>query len=196
MNTTLVYADQFTLTSANSTNLFGAERSFRLSDLYDPDFTSTGHQPYGFDQIKAFYSNFIVKSCDVEVTFSDPSTDGLYVGVMGKSYYDSSTLVGSSISNQIEKQVSWVKALNNTGSQVVRFNHHYDMAALNGLTKTQYLSDTSQFGARVSATPASVGYLSLAVADPASSSGQTVKVTIKMAFNTQFFGRMLEVSPS
>jgi uncharacterized membrane protein len=192
-----VYAEQFSLNSATLSSLFGSEKSFRLNDLFDPDFTGVGHQPFGFDQIKQFYKRFIVDRCAVEVTFSDPSTDGLYVCCMAKTNTDTSTVVGSSISTQIEKQTAWVQPLNNTGSQRITFRHTYDLPTVAGLTKAQYEANITNYGATISATPLIVPYFTMAIADPASpASASSVKVTIKLTYFTQFFARTLEVGPS
>lgn len=197
LETSLVYAEQFSLSSATLSSLFGTEKSFRLNDLFDPDFSGVGHQPFGFDQVKQFYKNFLVKRCDVEVTFSDPSSDGLYVCCMGKNNTDTATVVGSAISTQIEKQISWVQPLNNTGSQRVTFRHTYDLPSMVGLTKPQYEASWAQYGAAVTSTPTVVPYFTVALADPSSpSSASSVKVTIKLTYHTQFFSRTLEVGPS
>lgn len=34
--------------------------SFRMNDLYDPNYTGTGHQPQGFDLLMGLYSKFTV----------------------------------------------------------------------------------------------------------------------------------------
>lgn len=37
----------------------------RLNSCVDPDYSYTGHQPLGFDQLAAFYNRYIVTRCDV-----------------------------------------------------------------------------------------------------------------------------------
>lgn len=57
---------------------------FRANDLYDPDFTSTGGQPRGFDQIMAYYNHFTVVHSRMRVHVSTPtltSTGNQYVAV-------------------------------------------------------------------------------------------------------------------
>lgn len=43
---------------------------FRANDCYDPDYTGTGHQPYGFDQWAAYYEHchIIGSRCTVQYT--------------------------------------------------------------------------------------------------------------------------------
>jgi hypothetical protein len=44
--------------------------SYRINDLYDPDYTGIGHQPRGFDQWMAFFFHFTVIKVTVKTTFS------------------------------------------------------------------------------------------------------------------------------
>jgi len=61
------YAD----TTGSITSTTGAVASYvlRANDCFDPDFTGTGHQPMGFDQMILFYNHFFVVRSRLKVTF-------------------------------------------------------------------------------------------------------------------------------
>lgn len=50
-----------------------AYHTFAANDLYDPDYSGVGHQPYGFDQMMAMYSHFTVVGAKItaECTHTD-----------------------------------------------------------------------------------------------------------------------------
>lgn len=184
------YADQFDLSAVASATTFGTERSFRLNSLYDPDFTSTGHQPYGFDQIAALYMRNQVDEVQINITFSDPSQDGLYVGVFMKNFTDTNTLSGATISQAMERPTVWVQPLNGTGSQVARFSKRVKVWELLGLTKTQYDGSWTLVGSLNTTNPSISPYLSVAVADGAgSASAPAVRCSIDFEYYCTFFAR-------
>lgn len=41
---------------------------FKTNDLYDPNYTGTGHQPMGYDQLAAVYSHYSVSRSRIKVT--------------------------------------------------------------------------------------------------------------------------------
>jgi len=54
---------------------------YRANDLFDPNFTSTGHQPMGFDQMMVFYNHFAVESARIKVQFKNRATGTMQVGL-------------------------------------------------------------------------------------------------------------------
>lgn len=64
----LRYCDSITLTTTS-----GSVGSYvlRANDLFDPDFTGTGHQPMGFDQMMVFYNHFTVTKARLVCTFEN-----------------------------------------------------------------------------------------------------------------------------
>lgn len=57
--TTLRYCDRsyLSITTGSTQNWI-----WKANGLYDPDTTSTGHQPYGYDQYSALYYHYVVKA--------------------------------------------------------------------------------------------------------------------------------------
>jgi len=62
----LRYSTNFTLTATSGVP---ATYVIRANDCFDPDFTGTGHQPMGFDQMMVFYNHFCVTDARLIATF-------------------------------------------------------------------------------------------------------------------------------
>lgn len=58
------------------TNTAGAPAyySFYLNNMYDPNYTSTGHQPMYYDQMTALYDHYVVIGAKIKVTFQHAAT--------------------------------------------------------------------------------------------------------------------------
>lgn len=191
LNTKLPYADLFTLSSKTLSSAFGTEQAFRLASLYDPDFTNAGHQPYSFDQIISWYNQYQVKRAKIKLTFSDPSSDGMFVGVFIKGLNDTATLVNATISQATERPNVWIAPLNNTGSQKITYTKEIDLAAFAGLTRAQWDNSFATTGALINANPLYTPYLMIAVADSNSpASASTCKCQVELMFDATFFERI------
>lgn len=75
----LKYVTQITLSPSDNTAI---NREFRANSLYDPEVAVGGHQPYGFDQLSAFYQHYTVIGSKITVTPID-SNDLTQGGIFG-----------------------------------------------------------------------------------------------------------------
>jgi len=55
-------------TTLDATSATRVLQQFRANSLFDPDFTSGGHQPYGFDTLDSIYNHYEVLSSVLTVT--------------------------------------------------------------------------------------------------------------------------------
>lgn len=64
-----MYNDTFNIDCASGVQTVAAHM-FRTNSLFDPDFTGTGHQPRGYDQIMTMYRNYTVIGFKAVVRFN------------------------------------------------------------------------------------------------------------------------------
>lgn len=55
-------------------SVFTVSHVFSLTGLFDPDITSTGHQPIGFDQVMPMYDHYTVIGARAKVIFTNTDT--------------------------------------------------------------------------------------------------------------------------
>lgn len=60
---------------------------FRMNSVFDPDYTYTGHQPRGFDQMALLFGKYVVHACKVEMWFT-PYISGDKNYVVGITLHD------------------------------------------------------------------------------------------------------------
>jgi hypothetical protein len=54
---------------------------WRTNSLFDPNFTGTGHQPYGFDQMKTYYNSYLVTGSKISAECLSSATVVCLAGV-------------------------------------------------------------------------------------------------------------------
>lgn len=84
----LRYVETVTLNPAVG---LGADYVFRANSIHDPNFTGSGHQPYGHDQLATLYDNYIVVGSKITCEFiSTGDTSATTDAVVGISLEDDS----------------------------------------------------------------------------------------------------------
>lgn len=79
LKTTLRYYDNVAINPGAGT---AGSHVFIANGMYDPDFTGTGHQPRGFDQIMALYDHFVVIGSKITCYFYNTGTTNLTCGII------------------------------------------------------------------------------------------------------------------
>lgn len=170
----------------------GADYVFRLNSCYDPDLTGTGRQPYAWDQVSPLYQQYIVDRCTLEITFFDPSEDGLAAVAMLAPAQNVVALSGVNYEVAAERPMSVGRLVANTGSQKTTIRQTVDMAALEGVSKMQYMTNQGQYGAACTSSPALFPQLRLSVGSVRSNAGGTISFEVRLTFRTQLFERIIQ----
>ncbi len=102
----LRYNDIFSLDAGVGTT---ATHKFRANDLFDPDFTGTGHQPTGFDQYMLMYDHFKIIGSKINVKFMGPqASNQSRDAIIGAIYLDDDSTALTDIRVAIENGLtSW-----------------------------------------------------------------------------------------
>lgn len=110
----------------------GSQQLYALNDLFDPDITGVGHQPLGFDQWMAFYSNFEVMSSTIRFTvFNEGNSMGYLIGV-----FPSLTIPGFAATTGQEQPYARFKvgAGASQGDESIKFSNSMTVRKLEGRT--------------------------------------------------------------
>jgi hypothetical protein len=165
---------------------YGTEVLFKLNDIYDP--FGNASRPFGWNDLSNLYQRYIVDSVDIDVEFSNPSADGLYVAASLQSANNSLSLAGKDIDDVANFPGMCVVAINNTGSQTTRLQKTMRISLMEGLSRMQYDGALSQYSAAITATPSFTPYLRLAAAST-NGNADSVEYRVQLTFNTKLYQR-------
>lgn len=182
----------------SGSQLFSAvdEYVWKLNDVLDP-YVGTlpailNASTYGMNEMAQLYNRYKVTGCMIEITFFDPSADGLVVGLIINNPSNAVVLAGKYIGDVGKRPQGWVSSLANTGSQKLNFKQYFPMHTLCNLTKLQFKVDIDNLTSPTTGSPGSLPKLHLNMADStARSSGSDLfmQFTIKLTYFTEFYQR-------
>lgn len=180
----LKYIDEYVMTSAAGSTV---TQSFRMNSIQDPDFTGTGHQPYGHDQWSPLYNTYVVLGSKLTATWS-PLTESSTATPFGPwnvvTFGDDDGSGPGSIITTMELPRSHHKVLGNkeAGNNVLQTTLTYSPARDLGLDP---FDDT--VGAAVGSNPTRV-YFGNCVCNDANSTTSSLMLKVEIEFLVLFRG--------
>jgi len=171
-----VFPAQITRRLRYSTNFVGGTTSgaitstqvFRANDLFDPDFTGTGHQPMGFDQLILWYNHFCVHTAKIRIVCKNTAgtVPTVCLRVDGAStaltVIDRVVEVGGCVTEDLEVKGSY------GANKILELS--CDIAKLQGVNRKTMMADPSLRG-DAATSPTEVTYFHFTMWDAAGATG-------------------------
>lgn len=184
------YSELKTLTGG-LLNLFGTEVVYRLNSLYDPNFSGIGDYPADYLEMKALYASYFVKAVVIDLTYTDPSADGVLAAALITPAGSGVSLTSMTVNVADGRPTSDVRPLNNTGMQSVRIQKRFTIAQLEGLTEPE-LAGISGYRSVVGSNPTLTPFLRIAVTNTGASSQPTAAVLVRLTFEAEWYDRIVQ----
>lgn len=124
------YCDQLEL---SATAGVPSVHSFRINSLYDPDFSGTGHQPIGFDQLMGFYEHYCVLGAKLSATFVASNADPVQGSVICGIELSGNSTPTTALNDIFEQGNSRYRTLTNSNaSGLVNVTHKVNLSKFLG----------------------------------------------------------------
>lgn len=155
-----------------------------VNNMWDPDRSGIGRQPYGRDTFASLYNKYRVIGCKYTVEVSSNSST-ILLGTLLSNEQFTYTAVGGDF-NELKEQPRARFITQAPGGQIRRISGYVSCAAILGQTKLQYMSseDTS---AQSNNNPVENCILTIATATVAGVPQGNASVNIMLEFTTEWF---------
>lgn len=153
---------------------------FNLNSLYDPDQTSTGHQPYGFDQMAALFNRYRVYGVSYQVQgyqFNNPIRIGCVASNDSTSPSNLATLI------ELPRSKSAIQV---NGGAPVKLTGYVNLPSLTGRTKAQYMAD-DRYQATNNSNPQEALILNVMAQSLSDSALESCTMLVTLNFHCEWF---------
>lgn len=183
------YVDRQTFT-ISSTADYASALSYCANNIYQPLYSTGNTTVTGYSTLKAIYNNYVVMGAKVQITFYDPSVDGISVGVRLR-HGDENPCVSSTLRQLMAQPMTYTSEINDSGSQKKSFNLYIRPWSLVGMSKLEYLANRSGIGGNFSndTGPSLPVYFDTFAVNPTLASQSTVKYVLKIMYYIRCFNR-------
>jgi len=183
---TLRYAETFQLTTG-AAGVVGTVALMRLTSLFDPNQSGVGHQPYGYDQLCALYSRFLVLKCKVTLIASNvgATADEMIIWKLNSSYgYLDPT--GFTLDRCVEAPQFGTGLLGPSGTdRTMRTSFEVLPWVVQGVSQQQYVNEFSTYGHSIGGNPTEVPTLAVGVGSPTGTAAVAATVQIILDFTVE-----------
>lgn len=163
----LKYVDLITMNATSSGSAVPLVVHFRANSLYDPDLSSSGHQPRGFDELSAIYDHYCVIGSKITVHFENHvdniQSAGQYCFLMLQDTNSTPTSLIDIMENGDTNKVSY-KQRNSTTSRNVTLTKRFSPYKLFGISKKDSLVNNVNLNAQVTQNPAEDAIYTIGIA--------------------------------
>lgn len=169
--------------------------AFRMNSIYDPDLTGTGKTCVGLTTMSTIYGRYWVMGARVRISFNNPTGgDGSRVGY--RILLDNNTgAFGQTVQGLTEQPLTYMDGLNDSGSQKKVFNAYIRPWSLMGISKLEYLANSSTYSSVMLGNPAAVNdaQIQIFLVNPNTAS-VSVNATVQIVYDVKLYERKTLVS--
>jgi hypothetical protein len=185
----LKYVDQFILNpTASSTDNY----VFRANSLFDPNYTGTGHQPYGYDQWATFYTTWCVYRTELVFTCTPPNlstaTPQINNAILYVTKRRTDPTVFSDVNTAIEDPYCMRYVMTSGYQKQPRLSVVLDTPSFMGVDRKVYLS-SSEYAGATGSNPTIQSYILCGAGTTAASTNNPdpMYCTAEMKFFVKFY---------
>lgn len=191
LHTRLKYTFGRILSTATTIDTYGTEYVFSLDSIYDPNYTinvpsSNNKSTVGLTQLQALYERYIVKGAKIEVTFNNPSQDGI-VGAC--SFNQTAILQGNTVRVCNEQSKVYTTHINNSGTQRNKMSFYSVPWSHRGLSKLEWMANRSDHSSSTAGNPTSRVYFRVGIANIQDATAATMRVDVKIIYYVELYDR-------
>lgn len=189
--TRMKYMTQGQLTTGGAN--IAAAHTYRMNSIYDPYFAAGGTTTVGHATMAGIYDQYWVMGAKCILSFNNPTVDGTRVGYRLRINSNGSAL-GQTLKGLGEQPLTYLSGLNDSGKQVKNFSFYVHPWTLCGVSKLEYLANSSTYSSVMSGNPAANSTCVVDIISTNAYVNTTVNYTMKIVYYTKLFSRKSLIS--
>lgn len=164
--------------------------TYRMTSIWDPEYAAGGSTVSAHSVLKLMYDRYQVQACKITISFNDPNSNSCRVGYRIRigGRLPTASLALETISSQ---PLTYIAGLNTGGPGTKTFNAYIYPWTLHGISKLEYMANSSVYTSGMSASPANadLALLDVFISDR-NSAVASIEVLTKIVYYVKFYDRL------